>query len=157
MVVPSTIGKWSYVTSVRLKNPKTSRTKFLRQSPNVINLILARTRPLKSSHDCFFKYDSPLFGNFFHYLRQKSDRNVLNTAFTRQRVSNDCNQEENGDLTWLKQEQGPNLHQLLSCAIVKRWFVPTVGLKKRNISRRKLFRRLFVKYIEKISEVKIKL
>ena len=32
MIVPYAIGKWSYITSVGFKNPKTSRTKFFRQS-----------------------------------------------------------------------------------------------------------------------------
>ena len=68
-----------------------------------------------------------------------------------------CFENENGDLTWFKPERGPKYQQLLSFAIVQWSFVPSLGLKKPKISRRKFFKQLCAKYLGKIVWVKKKL
>ena len=62
----------------------------------------------------------------------------------------------NGDLTWFKQERGTKHQQILSFAIVKWSFVPSLELEKPKISRKFFFRQSFAKNIGKIAQVKKK-
>ena len=52
----------------------------------------------------------------------------------------------NGSLTWFKQERRPKHQQILSFAIVKWSFVPSLGLKTPKISRRKFLGQSYAIY-----------
>ena len=98
-----------------------------------------------------------MFDNFLQSSREKSDGKVLKDAFLWGKALDDLNYGENGDLTWFKQEQGQNHHEILYGIIAKWSFVPSLVVKTPKISRRKLFRQLCAWNIGKISKVKIKL
>ena len=56
--------------------------------------------------------------------------------------------QKNGDLTWFKQGRGQKHQQILS--------VPSLGLKKPKITRRKIFRQPFAKNMGNLAQVKKK-
>ena len=56
--------------------------------------------------------------------------------------------QKNGDLTWFNQGRGQKHQQILS--------VPSLGLKKPKITRRKIFRQLFAKNMGNLAQVKKK-
>ena len=57
----------------------------------------------------------------------------------------------------MKQEQGPKHDQIISCAILKCLFVPSLRVKRPKILRKRLSRQSCAENIAKVSEVKIKL
>ena len=56
--------------------------------------------------------------------------------------------QKNGDLTWFNQGRGQKHQQILS--------VPSLGLKKPKITRRKIFRQPFAKNMGNLAQVKKK-
>ena len=98
-----------------------------------------------------------MFDEFFQNSSQKIDEKLPKTAFFWSRVSNGFNLAGNGNLTWCKYERGPKHQQVPFFAIVKWSFVPSLGLKEPEISRRKLFSQSRAKNIGKIAQGKKKL
>ena len=94
-----------------------------------------------------------MFGEFFQKLRQKIDKNCIFLT----KLFNDLNYAENGDLTWIKQEGGLKYQQILSFAIIKWSFVPSLEFEKPKVSRKNFFRQSCAKNMGKIAQVKERL